>query len=253
MPNVQLLSAVTAANSPPVEFCTGSITTVAVADLVDGELITITGLNANTQENFTYVFEIDKTGNGVASGNTQVNVSADTTADEVRDRLVTAINSTTIPITAASGGAATVSLTADYGGPEGNFKVAETVANGTFAASVTACTSGVLLDDFQDDEETSLILYSTAGSGTMTVTCKLWLFDLVARRWYPAGTHATDASKGLINEGNAMGETGTNSIRHTELVYGLRHYKRAYLEITTIGGTNTAITAYLQSRRLVRS
>jgi hypothetical protein len=244
MANVRLLNAATATNSAPVEFCTGTITTVTVANLVDGEIVTINGRDAAGQP-WQYIFEIDKTGDGVTSGRTQVNVSAIASADEVRDALVSAINLTAIPVTAASGGSGSVALTADVAGPECNFWMSETVANGTFAVAVTNATEGASLKDFHDDEDAAIVAYSTAGSSTMTVTLKLWLFDGIARRWYPAGTNATAASKGLLNEGNAIGETGTDKIRHTEAVGNIRHFIRAYLEITAIGGTDTAISAYL--------
>lgn len=105
----------------------------------------------------------------------------------------------------------------------------------------TAATDGAALP-FNCDYAT-LLLHSTAGSGTMTVTCKLWGYNTQQAKWYPLGTNATAANKGLINEGNAIGETGTDSIRHAELILGIRGFQRLYLEVTTIGGTSTAITA----------
>src|SRR3990167_9212772 len=116
--NIQLRPAVTAANG----YAIGTITTVAKANLVDGETFT---LNDGVT---VYVFELDVAGDGVTGGRTAVDVSLDTTADQVRDRIVTAINSTAILITAASGGAATVSLTNDRFGSVGNATSAETVA-----------------------------------------------------------------------------------------------------------------------------
>jgi hypothetical protein len=115
-----------------------------------------------------------------------------------------------------------------------------TAATATNSAP-TAVTDGVELP-YETDLAT-LFLHSTAGSGTMTVTCKLWGWNNKLAKWYPLGTNATAASKGLINEGNAIGETGTDSIRHAEVVAGLRNIQRLYLEITAIGGTATAITA----------
>lgn len=94
-----------------------------------------------------------------------------------------------------------------------------------------------------------LVVASTAGSDTMTVTLKLWLYDSTTAVWAPAGSSAlatyTDASKGVINLGNALGETGTNTIRHREPVYDLHLADRVYLQVTAIGGTNTAISAWL--------
>jgi hypothetical protein len=105
----------------------------------------------------------------------------------------------------------------------------------------TAATDGAAIPHLCD--VATLFLHSTAGSVTMTVTCKLWGYNTQLAKWYPLGTNATAASKGLLNEGNAMGETGTDSIRHCEALAGLRAIQRLYLEITAIGGTSTAITA----------
>lgn len=93
-----------------------------------------------------------------------------------------------------------------------------------------------------------LALKSTAGSGTMTVTIKIWLYNAVAARWMPAGTDATDADRGKMNEGNAIGEVTTDLLQHTERIEGLRHFDRIYAEITAIGGTATAVDLWLLGR-----
>jgi hypothetical protein len=86
----------------------------------------------------------------------------------------------------------------------------------------------------------------------MTVTCKLWVYTSAIDDWMPAGTHATASSKGVINDGNAIGETQANRLQHCEILSNLRHFERAYLEVTAIGGTSTAVTAYLVNRVLRR-
>jgi hypothetical protein len=246
---VQLLSAATATNSAPVATATGSITTVAVADLLDTETFTI------RDKNRVFTFELDVNGTGVTSGNVQVNVSTDTTSDHVRDRIVTAINASECDVTAASGGSATVSITSDTFGPDGNLVMTETVANGTFAVSTTDATAGALLKSSSSRayglagaSTAHLLVASTAGSATMTATIKLWgVFRIsgTLAYWAPLGTHATAATKGIINEGNALGETGTDSIRHAEVIDLIEGIERVYAEITAIGGTNTAISAWL--------
>ena len=106
-------------------------------------------------------------------------------------------------------------------------------------------------------DDYTILVESTAGSGTMTVTPVLWLGyegytdesdpSSLKRIWAPAGTG--DASdKGKLNEGTALGETGANAIAHVERVYGMRDAKYAYLQITGIGGTATAIQGYLTRR-----
>jgi hypothetical protein len=111
---------------------TGSITTVVAANISDGETFTIKdGVN-------TVVFEFD-TGGGVTPGNVAVDISGATTADDVRDAIITAINGVGagLKITAASGGAATVSLTHDDTnlGGNPNQAITHTVADPGFAVS----------------------------------------------------------------------------------------------------------------------
>lgn len=106
--------------------------------------------------------------------------------------------------------------------------------------------AGVGLADFRGLDTVALMVNSTAGSGTMTVTLKLWVYSEANSTWMPAGTDATAANKGLLNGGNAIPEgPNADSITHTEIIANLRHYDRAYLEITAIGGTATAVSAYL--------
>lgn len=103
-------------------------------------------------------------------------------------------------------------------------------------------------------DDLSLVVLSTAGSGTMTVTLRLWgkwgtLAGLTsAGAWTPLGTGA-DSTKGIINGGVAIGETGSNTIRHAEPVSLTAHMERLYVEITAIGGTDTAITVFLVGRK----
>lgn len=116
---------------------------------------------------------------------------------------------------------------------------AATATNG----APSAATDGVALPHLTD--RSLLFLHSTAGSGTMTVTCKLWGYNGTLAKWYPLGTHATAATKGIINAGNAIDATAANTLRHCEEVTSLRRLTRVYLEITAIGGTETAVSAFL--------
>ena len=112
----------------PDTAATGTITTTTVGNLVDAETFTLDdGVNS-------VVFEFDKTPNGVGPGNILVDISGDTTADDVRDTIVAAINGVGLGLTisAADGGAATVDLVHDLGGLVGNTTSSETVANAGF-------------------------------------------------------------------------------------------------------------------------
>lgn len=92
------------------------------------------------------------------------------------------------------------------------------------------------------DDAAVLLVRSTAGSGTMTVTIRMWGYASAV--WFPLGTGA-DATKGTINDGVALGETSADLIRHMEIMQGLSGLERIYAEITAIGGTATAITVEL--------
>lgn len=96
----------------------------------------------------------------------------------------------------------------------------------------------------------SFLLASVAGTDTLTCLLKLWVRSRVSGTWMPHGTHPTDAKRGLLNQGNAIGELAApaDSLDHTELIGGLQNYDRAYIEIVTIGGTDTALSAWLVER-----
>jgi len=111
---------------------TGSIVAVAKASLIDGETFTLDdGTNPAT------VFEFDVDGGGVGVGNVAVDVSAITTAAQVKTAIINAINGVGagLAITASSGGTATVALVNDVLGPSGNEAITETVANSGFIVS----------------------------------------------------------------------------------------------------------------------
>ena len=90
----------------------------------------------------------------------------------------------------------------------------------------------------------TLFVKSVAGSGTMTASLRLWGYHIYTATWYPLGTGAAN-TKGLINGGVALAEDIANDLRHAELVSGLFRIDRVYLEVVSIGGTATALTAVL--------
>ena len=90
-----------------------------------------------------------------------------------------------------------------------------------------------------------VLVKSTAGSGTMTVTLRLWCYSPATAAWHPWGQAALVANRGVLNQGNAITEDGADNLTHAEPVTGLGSVTRIYLEITAIGGTSTAVSAYL--------
>jgi hypothetical protein len=106
----------------------GTITTVAVSDLVDAETF---GLDDG---NGLVTFEFDTVGDGVAPGHTAVDVTNPLgDADYVRDQIIAAVTAAPgFEISAASGGAATVSLLNDNDGSSGNKAAVDGVSNPGF-------------------------------------------------------------------------------------------------------------------------
>jgi hypothetical protein len=137
---------------------------------------------------------------------------------------------------------------------------AVTAANG----APSGATAGIALALLNADDAT-VLLQSVAGDAAAAhsvASAKLWLYydgpvhndqtdgsQEQVGVWAPAGTDATAASeKGLLNEGAALGETGTDVIRHAERVFGLRDASRIYIEYGAFAGANLAMSAYLVRR-----
>lgn len=126
-----------------------------------------------------------------------------------------------------------------------------TLLDGVIAANGSptglGATVGVALptvDKFTADRGLLLIKAAVTASTVGSLTARLWLYHEASAAWYPAGIDASPANKGLINGGSAIGETGTDVIRHAEEVYGLTRIRRVYLELTAISNV-TALTAWL--------
>jgi hypothetical protein len=81
---------------------------------------------------------------------------------------------------------------------------------------------------------------STAGSGTMTVTLRVWL--RAGAIWFRAKD--LNASSAAPHTAVAIPETSADAIQYSEEVTGLSGAERIYLEIVAIAGTLTAVTGY---------
>lgn len=90
-------------------------------------------------------------------------------------------------------------------------------------------------------------IVSTAGSGTMTVTARLWGYS--GNNWFPLGNSSDGTTKGVLNGGNAITECAADILRHMEPVNYPAFLTRLYLEITAIGGTSTAVTGFVRVAR----
>jgi hypothetical protein len=81
---------------------------------------------------------------------------------------------------------------------------------------------------------------STAGSGTMTVTLRVW--GRAGAVWFRLKD--LNASSAAPHTAVAIPETSADSIQYTEEVSGVSGCDRLYLEIVAIAGTATAVTGY---------
>lgn len=91
----------------------------------------------------------------------------------------------------------------------------------------------------------TIVVKSTAGSGVMTVTLRLWGYNPHSASWHPLGSDATESLRGVLNAKSAIDEDGADVLTHAEPVSGLGSFTRLYVEITAIGGTATAVDVYL--------
>jgi hypothetical protein len=82
---------------------------------------------------------------------------------------------------------------------------------------------------------------STAGSGTMTVTVRIWM-RLGAIGWIVA--RPFNASSAAPQTAVAISETSADSIAYSEVVELSATCDRLYMEVVAIAGTNTAVTGY---------
>lgn len=101
--------------------------------------------------------------------------------------------------------------------------------------------------DFTFDECGLWILGTRAGGTAMTATFRLWAYNQLLADWVPYGVGG-DTTKGIINQGNAIGETKSTKVLHLEKIAGLRAgVERLYLELTSLTGTPTSpsFVAYL--------
>lgn len=123
------------------------------------------------------------------------------------------------------------------------------------SASITAvngipsgATAGVALrgaskkidKQFADGEDEFVVaVKSTAGSDVMTATVAVWGYHADIGIWFRLK---------VLNAGSAIAETSSDAIQYAEVVDGLRHFDRVYVELTAIAGTATAVQFYLINR-----
>lgn len=83
-------------------------------------------------------------------------------------------------------------------------------------------------------KKSTILIRSTAGSGTMVGTFVLWGYLTAAAAWYPIN----------LNGGTALAENSADQLYLREVVDELGMFDRLYLEVKAIGGTATAFEAW---------
>lgn len=88
-------------------------------------------------------------------------------------------------------------------------------------------------------KKSTLLINTSAGSGTMVGTFTLWGYKAVTGVWYPIPVNPTAGAS------TALAETAADKIRYRELFENLGDFDRLYLSLASIGGTDTAFEAWL--------
>lgn len=109
--------------------------------------------------------------------------------------------------------------------------------SGASAGIALSTISNANLGAYYEADSATVEVVSTAGSGTMTVTIDLWGYCSVEAVWF---------NLGRLNSGSAIAETGTDVIRHAEIMDHLFDWDRLYAEVAAIGGTSTAINVNIR-------
>lgn len=253
-PALRLLNGATAVNGKPANTAaTGSIPATTGASITN-----LTGFTLDDGINpaIRFVFSTAALSDASAT-RVRIAYTAGDTAATVQTAIIAAINgvTTALRITATDGGTSITTLTNDFGGTHGNVAVG---AN-TTGIAITGMTGGVQVGfplngsvdgtqyHWRGQDVGVLLLRSTAGSGTMDITIRIWLYSEHTHAWHPAGIASTIVNRGVLNDAAALTEDGSDVLTHTEPIQFLSGYDFIYPEITVIDGTGTAVDMYLNS------
>jgi hypothetical protein len=122
--------------------------------------------------------------------------------------------------------------------------VVEMLASATAANGIPTSTAGIDVNDLRKGgkvpDKIRVGVVSTAGSGTMTVTLRVW--GRVGGIWMRMKD--LDSSSAAPQTAVAIPETSADAIQFAEEVCGVSGCSRLYLEILAIAGSSTAVTGY---------
>jgi len=252
-PCLKLLDGATATNGKPSNTAaTGSITAAAGAGIVNlTYFILDDGINPAIQ----FVFD---TGATTVESATKKKIAYTTgdSAATVKTAIRNAIDGVTtgLRITTTDPGGVGITLTNDLGGAHGN----TTLVN-TTSLTMTGMTGGIQVGfplngsvpgtayKWHLHDAGGFMLQSVAGSGTMDVTIRIWVYSELTHKWSPLGINVTITLRGVLNDGTTITEDGADNLTHTEPVQFLSLWDWIYGEIVAINGTSTAVDLFLNS------
>lgn len=253
-PCLRLLNGATATNGPPANTAaTGSIPATAGSAITN---LTSFVLNDGINPPIQFVFSTAALADASATKVRIAYTGADNAAT-VQTAIIAAINgvTTALRITATDGGSSITTLTNDFGGVHGNIAV----GSNTTGIVITGMAGGIQVGfplngavpgspfRWYLQDAGLLFMRSTAGSGTMTVTLRLWAYSELTHAWHPMGINSTITLRGVLDDGTAITEDGADILTHAEPVQFLSGFEYIYAEIVAIGGTATAVDLFLNS------
>ena len=115
-----------------------------------------------------------------------------------------------------------------------------TAANGIPSASTAGISTNSLADLGRVPDKIRVGVKSTAGSGTMTVTLRVWGY--AGAIWFRLKD--LNASSAAPHTAVAIAETSADALQYSEEVTGISGCARIFLEVVAIAGTSTAVTGY---------
>lgn len=127
----------------------------------------------------------------------------------------------------------------------GQSHVVELLASAIAANGIPTTTAGIPVNQLRTylgsvPDSIRVGVVSTAGSGTMTVTLRVW--GRAGALWFRLKD--LNASSAAPHTAVAIPETSADAIQYSEVVDGVAGCDRLYLEIVAIAGTSTAVTGY---------
>ena len=116
----------------------------------------------------------------------------------------------------------------------------ELLASAIAVNGIPSAAAGISTNTIQGRDKIRVAVASTAGSGVMTVTLRLW--GKAGGIWFRLKD--LNASSAAPHTAVAIPETSADAIQYSEEVAGVSGCDRLYLEIVAIAGTATAVTGY---------